>query len=215
MDGEQVTANVSASDISLPKQAWAFDRALKRSHRLQLEVVGNKADWQITGRHCDYKVLDIPDAPTARRMTERTHQLALASDLGMWLSRGSNLLLDRVSGDTNAGSVVACAGPDGKSNSAMTVAGTIVLDNSAYASGCILAWYKGSQTITGAAFSINAGTSGDWKLGYWITIDADCILSTGDWFDVRMFGAVKASAARLYAFTDVTENSGRNILPKW
>jgi hypothetical protein len=218
-DGEQTTAQVQALDITPPAYEIKPDRR-KDGHRHALEISCNKGENVISGRVSHYVAKDVPEDPDTRKSSENNWQLYINQNLLVWLSRGVTLLKNLVTGANIAGTVTATTGPDGKSNSAMTNTVAIQIAFSAIASGYILAWYKGSQQITGAnAFTqIGATTSGSWKFGYVAGPFAiGLILPPGDWYSIRVFSAVGSidAATRTYVYNDVVNNAGKNTENPW
>jgi len=109
---ETETKNIpNDGDISVQKRVIA--------HELQLEFSGTASELRITNANTDYEMKDERSGPDLRIMGHHVFQNELAR-VTFWLTRGSNLLLNRGTGENVTGSIFsATTGPDGKSGSAM------------------------------------------------------------------------------------------------
>lgn len=219
-DGEQTTEKAKAEDITYPKNAVSFDKEVT-AHRLQTLVELNKSDVRLTGRTQYYKAADVPDGGDTRLMNENTNQVNL-SNVAQWLTRGSDLLLDRVSGTTLSGTVTSTTGPDRQPESAMVIAdgADISLGNAAITSGQVQMWAKSSGTFV-ADFNNNnnitlgsVGTQGDWTLlKYEGSISSGMSLPSGSVFDYRLYTGLLSTTEESYYLTDIQRHSGETSLP--
>jgi len=211
-DGEPTTATASTDDIDTDGEI-VYDRRVI-AHRIQTKVTLNKAKVALLARWHDYVAKDETSPPANFKPTEATYQGNLSTSLVTWISRGSNLLLDRATGNTLSGAGSATAGPDGKSNSALTISSAVNLANAAQASGTLLLWHKPGYTISGVSLT-GVSNNGTWYLSYGTNIPANVELGVGDVFDVRIFSGSVDSDTRTYAYNDVINNSGKATLPVW
>lgn len=211
-DGEQTTESAGADDIDEDGEI-VVDRRV-RGHRIQPEIVFNRAEMQLLEYDGDFLVSAETSNPATYKPTAATYQSALMA-LTKWMSRGSNLLLERVGGSTLAGAGTATTGPDGKSYSALTISTKVELANSIIADGTLLIWHKTGYTIPGVSLTQHS-TSGTWILSYANgALPASIELGVGDVFDVRLYSSQIDSDSRGYYFTDVVNDAGRNVMDPW
>ena len=211
-DGAPSTETAGADDITKDGEI-VYDRRVI-GHRIQTKVTFNRSKLELLGRFHDYVAKDEISAPSDHKPNETTYQASLAG-AALWISRGSNLLFDRVGQSTLSGAGSATTGPDGKTNSALTISSTVSLANSAQASGMLLLWHKSGYTVTGVTLT-EVSNNGTWYLSYASgSIPANLELGAGDVFDVRLFSSVLDSDTLTYAYNDVINNSGKATLPVW
>ena len=218
-DGEQNTERAKAEDIIFPKNDISFDKKIT-AHRLQTEAVFSTSDFDLVGRTQYYKVADVPDGGDSQLMNENTNQVNIGSDMTQWITRHSTPLLNRITGESIAGSVTSTTGPDTYTGSAMVLSGNIDLGNDSIVSGRIQLWAKASGdyvTYFDAINSItleNAGTQGDWDLlKYEGVIASGLTLVSGSVFDYRLYDTTLSSTEETYYITDIQRNSGDTCLP--
>lgn len=214
-DGD-VTAETTIEDIPTDSE-YVFDYDA-RAHALQQKLSFNRAALNLQRIESKYKVIDQPLIPGKGNTTEAGYELELAAP-SLWLSRGSSLLLDRASGSTLSGSATATTGPDSKSNSAMILASSLALGNSAYATGMMLIWSTNSSlTITGLTLT-EVSNNGTWYLYYADdgsgAIPASLTLPAGTYCDVRIYSSTISSSARSDYYTDVISHYGEKYMPRW
>ena len=218
-DGQQShesTSSAKVEDVAVPDYEIISDRTLREAKRVQTQVTASQSKHLITGRINYYIAKDIPNDPTSNQTEERDHQLALASNLDIWITRGNNLLYDRIGKTAISGTVTALTGPDGKSNSGFQSTAIITLNNSAQASGMVLAWVKSTYQTIGGETMTQVSYGGSWYLMYKTTNITDSLaLGAGGWFDIRVFSSQPSATDRTYMFNDTVYNVGRNILPRF
>jgi hypothetical protein len=179
-----------------------------RGKTVQHEIRTNEAEYRVTKVEQYYVAGDNSRTSRGSVPTEATYEAELATP-AVWISRGANLLLNRATGLTLAtGAGTATTGPDGRSNSALTITTPVLLGNSVLASGTTMLWHKSGYTISGVTLTQH-GTSGSWILSYANTSPANITLPVGDVFDVRVYSGVIGSAARTDYYNNIVNDAGR------
>jgi len=209
-----------------------FQRQDTESTLIQLRITVNKAGWKLLSSFHKYIAKDKAYQPALRTTNECTVQSNLAA-MTAWFSRGENLFLNRVTGELISGTPTSVTGVDGKSNSAFTIAAgaSKALSTVALTGGSAMFWAKddsyaptlkiGATTVslTGYSTVINSA----WKLWYAtgitltgaLTLYADATHDT-DFEDIRAYTGYALTTADLdYYFTDMKNNAGNNLLPRW
>jgi PKD repeat protein len=204
-------AAAKAEDIAMPKHEVRFDRTID-GNVIETQIEFNQGEVALIGREQMFKAVDRPAGPSEQQTSETAHQAAL-SDLGVWLSRGTGLT-NRATLATLAGEAGATEGPDGESDSALSITGPVGLANAAVANGTLMLWHKAGYTIAGAALQ-EVGTTGAWVLSHATgALPANLELGAGDVFDVRLADTGPLSvAARQYYYENITLKGGDKVLP--
>lgn len=166
-----------------------------------------------------WKVSDVK-RPDRSQLSEMDYQAEFAAPT-LWLSRGAALLLERVTGVTLSGTVVASTGPDARTDSAMDIASALTLGTVALVGGMIILWTKGTVAVTigGVAVTLTAypTVAGSWTLRYAssITRTGSLVITptgTGGVFDPRVFASTVSSAAIADYYDSVVNHDGDNYL---
>lgn len=218
-DGE-TTASASSEDVPESREL-VFDRHVK-GNTLQLEIETDTSEYKLNKIESYLEVYDRAKFPASNSNSSTMKESDYQSEFGspsVWISRGSNLLLNRASGSDLTGAGTATSGPDGKSNSALTISTAVELGNSAQTSGTLILWHKTGYSISGVSLT-QVTTSGTWILSYMdgsvgTPIPASISLPVGDVFDVRLYSSALSSDAKTDYSDDVINNSGDNYLPTW
>lgn len=201
-----------AKKISMPKHEVVFDKRIE-AHFLQTNVSLNTAPAQIVGVTQNIIAKDKLDFPDNRTLSEDDWQEEI-SCVTYWLSRGTNLLYDRVSGASNSlSNYSAVTGVDGYSDSAIDIPLGELL--SIPLGGEVLFWYKDTTPVLSLPPSSEVvGTSGNWILAK-ATVSSNWTLGEGIYFDIRVYESEISDDAKDYLLSDVIGNNGNNTLPLW
>jgi len=97
-----------------------FDEIIE-DNRIQLELSGTASELKLVGYDSDYEEKFQRKSPTQRNISEQQYQEEFAEP-AFWITRGENLLLDRVTNTAPSGTITEAEGPDGYSNTALVVA---------------------------------------------------------------------------------------------
>lgn len=138
----------------------------------------------------------------------------------IWVSRGSRLLFNRVTGRVFAGSVNTSVGPDLRANSAFVLSNSLALGNLSISNGLIMLWYSAAVELPSreVTYVINPlFTLNGFQLAYFrgaipanFTIQAALNQSL---FDVRVYAsAISLDAVEYYADNLINHN-GDVFLP--
>lgn len=199
---------------SLPLDSeFVYDREVT-GKTLQTEFTFNKSKFRISAIETYYNTQDQALIPSKGNTTEAGYQTEFSLPVS-WLSRGSSLLFDRATSLLLTGAASATSGPDGKSNSAMTISTTVEIGNSAISNGTLLLWHESGYTISGVSLT-SVTTSGSWELSKATgSLPASIELGAGDVFDFRLYSTVISADAITDYSGDVINNTGKNYLPVW
>jgi PKD repeat protein len=218
-----VAASAEALDVQ-NGEIVTFDKHTK-GNRARVIVDWAASEFNIVELVSHYKVTDSNPGPSVLLTSERENQRALAN-LAMWFSKNSNLIqnlvtLEELDPDTVV--VTPASSPDG-STSGMEFSAPINLGSISLTSGSLLIWTKNdvSVTIGGTPVSLSSVSGTDYASGWLIlyatgiTASGNMVLTptsaTGHAFDVRLFSSDIGHSARLYAYNDIVNNSGKSIL---
>lgn len=211
-DGNTVSEG-TMSDVALNSE-YVHDRKFK-GNSLQQKISANVSNYKIVRTESIYKVSDVQKIPAIGANTEAAYELELAAPV-IWLTRGEEQLRNRYDNSVLTGTVSATTGPDGLSNSAMTVT-SVALANSAIASGTVMLLSTTAYSISGISLTTYdtisvSGTT--WYLRY-VTgaIGASLSLGAGVVFDLRVYNSVISSAALTHYLDNIENNSGIAYLP--
>ena len=228
VDGEPTTETCMAEDIPTDGNVY-YDR-VARGSRLQTRISANTGKIQIIGIEQMYKTNDIVRSSTYVHSTESDRQTNLSSNLVHWWSRGGDgLFVDKITGRVATGSITTLAtmtGPDGRSNSAISMAGTtgiLTLGAIDITSGSMILTRKTAGVfearIDGVSFgsgdaSFDLGSS--WYLRYWRALTKDGILTLyvsdpslpAGFFDIRIYSGDVSVNDITYLKNDLLYNSG-------
>jgi len=212
-DGVEASAQSSASDVSVDREIL-FPKKVRAEEGLQLYAQTDMSEFRVTSVELKYIVKDKPRIPYKGNQTEGGYQLLFAAPSHR-ITRGANLFLDVATGDTLAGAGTATTGPDGKTNSAITITTTVEFDNDAVAAGTFLIWHKTGYTVAGITLT-QVSTSGTWILSKATgALPASIELVAGDVFDVCVYSTVLTAAAIADYSSNVINEEGKNYLPRW
>lgn len=219
-DGERLTADATASDITLPKQFIRIDRQV-RGNEILTTLAGDRAPWSLTGRSQMYVGRDVPDAPSELITTEDDNQAEFSSPT-FWFGRFRLGTINRSTGATvDVGTATAVTGPEGNSETALQITEALSLGSVSVSAGSILIWATGTIAVTigGTPVVLAAhGTSGTWTLYYadTQTLSGALIVTptgTAKMFGARGFDADISTASRTYYYSDIVNNSGKVMEP--
>lgn len=211
VDGEKVTPEAEATEVSETGDI-TFSGSHVQGRRIQYVSISAASEFQYTGRKHDLTSKYEMGTRADRTLGEHDAQLELATDLQIWLSRGT-LLLERVSQETLSAQYSAVTGPDGRSGSGILLATPLVLNNAAIpgAYGQLL-W---SNTLHGTYTQVGTAVSG-WYCQYrnGTALPATCALPTGyRFFDVRIFDKALTADSVLIYYNNIVRSEGRGFLP--
>lgn len=222
VDGEPTTVSARAEDIE-NNNSFVYDRVVE-GRRIQSTFSSNKSSMQLLSRQHDFIVKDIENTQTTKRVTtEGIHQSDINNPL-FWITRGNNLLFERVSGSTitASGSTTAVAGPDENTESAFQTSGVLVFPSvSTVSSKTIMLWGSGNTptvTMGGSPIPLTSyDSSGSWNLFYSSGINTSGVTiitpsGTNGFFSIRMCLGSTVDDLQYY-FRDITENNGDNTEP--
>lgn len=196
-----------------------FDRRV-HGQEIALRVETEASEYKLSRRESYFNVYDRARYPSKSATHEADYQLALMSP-AFWLTRGPELLLERVTNNAIHGSIVQADGPDGKTSSAFTV--LLPADLRWVGDGgdvTVMFWSTGtdlsdSLVCQQVGESITAGAF-DWKLwvykGSLATIND---LPPGGYFDFRIYSGTISDAAIDYYYNNIKTNHGDELLPPW
>jgi len=214
-DGEKITYETTTHDF--PENGdVVFSGHKVEARRIQPVLLGTAGELMVTGMIPEFVGKPKVGSRSERTMGEHTLQAEIVSDMTVWVSRGFNKLLDRISQNTLAGSASNAQGPDGRSSSAMNIISQISLANAVIATNyTIIYWYKSGAAIAGTWTQYGA-TTGGWQLQYrkgagGIAINQ--VIPTGLKYDVRIYDKQLSNDAIAYIYRDVTGNEGHGVLP--
>jgi len=212
-DGERL--NPSSTSVAVPLDGDIVTNYKVEARRIQTQITANKSRHKLIFRNQLYNEKDVANDPDSNKQTEATYQAKLAAPL-FWMSRGENLLLDRVSGAALSGAYSTDVGPDGSGTSAFYLSGPNLYIPTP---GTLFIWLLGATpdfSSTGATartvggkfpwilYEVPQGTSPGFYLGHYV------------WFDPRIYPAgVIDSATALYLANDILNFNGKNTLPVW
>jgi hypothetical protein len=206
-----IVATDTISSIATNAENVFTRRAEGPTNQIQLST--NKSDFRLMGMESYYKVSDTAHRPSVGRTTEDGYQKEFAVPT-VWVSRGSNLLLNRATGATLSGAGSGATGPDGRSNSALLISTQVALANAAQTAGTFIMWRKAGYSVSGITFTDYSSAVSTWVLSYMTgVIPATLILPVGSVFDVRIFSTVLTTSAIGHYYDDVSTNEGRCYLP--
>lgn len=212
-DGNQSTTKASMSDVTKVGEVIADKEAY--ANRIQYEVIVNKSEVVFLARQHYFQVDDVTHDPDTIKPTEATYEENLQSNWVTWLTRNRTALRNMVDGTTLDGTATKTTGPDGKSNSAITISAAVSVANAAQASGFLMLWHKTGYTISGVSLTQYA-TSGSWILSYVSgSIPANLELGVGDVFDFRLYSSAIDSDTLSFYDSDIENNNGNIVLPRW
>ncbi len=133
-------------------------------HRLRERITTSASEWRLVELNPEYLLRDMKLSRSQGEMQEDVYDNELATDMLFWISRGSNPLLERISGEIATGSYFSRAnGPDGM-ESAITLAAGDEISHSI-------------DDIRGD-FTIKIGVQGN--PGFWLINVGDLELSISD-----------------------------------
>jgi hypothetical protein len=186
-----------------------------KGHALRQKISTNKSNYRVIRTETVYKVSDTQKIPSIGTNTESGYELELAAPI-VWLSRGATLLRNRYDNNILDGAVTATTGPDGLSDSAMTVT-SLSLANSAVSNGTIMLLSTSAYVISGITLAtydtITVGST-TWYLRYATgSLPALITLGAGVVFDLRLFTTVITNAALAHYLSDISNNEGQSYLP--
>jgi len=212
-DGNQSTTKASMSDVAKAGEIIANKEAY--ANRIQYEVTVNKPEVVFLARQHYFQVDDVTRDPDTIKPTEATYEENLQSNWVTWLTRNRTTLRNMVDLTTLSGTATKTTGPDGKSNSAMTISSAVSIANDAQASGYLMLWHKTGYTISGVTLT-QYTTSGTWILSYASgSIPANLSLAAGDVFDFRLYSSAIDSDTLSFYSDDIVNNNGKIVLPRW
>jgi len=205
-----------AQKVKLPKHEVLFDKRVE-SHYLRLDATFNMAPMQFVGFTRNIQAKDKLDVPNENRQYEGDAQSSISNDMVFWVTRGSNLLLDRVSGNTVTPSVIApVGGADGIDDSGMSVTVFAIPQLADEVRPFYVSmWYREDTVIGWIPNPQPIGTYGQWVF-IWFEIDSTGLLfGSGNYFDIRVFDHPPTEDMMDYMLKDVVSNKGNNIMPIW
>lgn len=132
------------------------------SHRKQLRFTTTASEWKLVGKRSYYVAKDKRQLPSRTLLSEQSWQEHMAEP-ALWLSRGSNLVLNRAVGEDVSGSYFGTAtGPDGISGSAMDFTGsqglTYALPSDLTGDFTLMMWFTGGVSATLMSLSTGSGS---------------------------------------------------------
>lgn len=216
-EDQKAIPDVEAQKVSMPKHEVTYDKRIE-GHFINTEIEWNVAPFQIVGLTQNLLAKDKLDTPTNKAMVESSWQEHVAN-VQAWYSRGSNLLLDRATGQTNSidpSEVTATVGPDGYSDSAFEIAAAATIDISDDY-GVAFFWYRDDTPVASLPVGFTAyKTVDNWTLAY---VENGTSLSFGEgaYFDIRSFSTDVTLDLEVveYLYEDVASYQGIVNLPVW
>lgn len=204
-------------DISFDESITIQDKAI------QIKISGNRSECIISEIINYYTVMDHAAAPSKREMTEGDYQSNLKAPV-LWLSRGSNLYKNLITGTSISGTATGATGPDGKSNSAFQISSALSTINVTLTSGGLMFWANGTVTVTIGGNSVQLGTVG--THGGFTLYYADSVTESGTFVltpsgtriieDLRVYStSIVDSDTRSYLYNDMVRNNGNNTMRIW
>jgi hypothetical protein len=206
-----------------------------RARTIQHEFITTTSEWRLMGINSYYTAMDKAKlAGSGTRPSSADYARAFSAPT-IWLTRGGDLLLNRMDLRTIPGTVTPAPGPDGRSNSAMLITDEIALaEYDLQRTRIITLWSTSAYVVEGISSSfqytfdtlVTGGVT--WYLRYTrFGMGGDIALPAGTVFDVRVFPydpeesaplptstpAMGVAAMRHY-FNSVKEDSGRQYLPR-
>lgn len=180
----------------------------------QIEVTTNKSDFRLMAVESYYNVKDNAKRPVVGRTTEDDYQKEFSLP-SVWLSRGSNLLLNRANGQTLTGTGHSGPGPDGRSNTALVLDSTLYLANAAIADGTFMLWHRAGVSLPVAVTTYDS--IGTWYLSYYRGVigAAQILTIPNQIFDLRIYDTEISLAAIAHYFNNIENDEGRLYLPVW
>lgn len=210
-DEDRSTVQATAKDIKMPKHEVRFDRDVS-GNLVETVLEFNKGEVTLIGREQHFIAVDRAASPDDVTMNEDDYQAALA-DASVWISRGTGLV-NRATLATLTGAATPAEGPDGESDSALTITEEVTLGNAAVAAGTLLLWHKSGYTVSGVTLT-QVGVSGVWICSHASgALPAALALPAGDVFDVRILDqAALAASALTYYYNNIATKNGDRVLP--
>jgi PKD repeat protein len=198
-----------------------FSGVQVQAHKIQNVIGFSAGEAEVASIVDKFVASDRAGDFTERTMTEHTYQLAFAKNMVVHLARGSNLLLNRVTGVALSGSYTGITGPDGRSGSAFLLATALNLENSAIAGDyTIMMWAKTAAPgpVTGTVLAQYGTTVSGWRLLYnrgagGVAGNRTIVIGTSV-FNPRIYNGTIVSDDMLLAYyNDVVRNAGAGYLP--
>jgi PKD repeat protein len=191
--------------------------------RIQWEIVTNRGAHSITDKQMQYILSRKSASPALRVMPEGVYQKELANIITWpgWINR---VLRDRKTGSIISVTATLCSGISGRPGSGIQISSPISLGS--HSPGSLFFWSSSPVVVEIDGSVITLLTDDNITAGgtTWTFYYADSITEEGivtitpsgstDLFDIRLFGGILSSDARLYYFSDVDGNNGRVVLPQ-
>jgi hypothetical protein len=210
-DGEQITAAAQTDDFPEDGELVYSGRKVEAS-RIATELSGTSGEIRITGIVNEFLAENKGPGADKRIMTESNLEEELNQDLIYHACRAN---IDRISGDSLGVGVTFITGPDGRSNSGITLAGvrSITITGTTHT---IILWSKDTNLFTGVSgFTAYGVAVAGWTLYYKKTaIGTSTIeLMAGSKSDIRVYDKTVSDAAIADLYADTVNFEGQRHLP--
>jgi hypothetical protein len=219
VDGEKLSSEATTENI--PENGdVVFSGHKVEARRIQFVWRGTASEVILTGIRHDLIAKMKCGSISERTMTEHSYELELASDKVVHLSRGLNLLKDRVSRNVLSGSVTSISGADGLQDSAFSTDTVIDLENPVVPNNyTIVMWADTQAPINGITFNQLSNEINGFKFVYAKDVTglpANLeLIDFAEYFDVRIYSKQISDGALNSMYNDVLKNQGRQYIPEF
>lgn len=187
------------------------------ARRLQFVFKSATSEFQIVSRNHNVVVKPKQGTRTERSSGSSNSETVIALPQ-LYISRNAFLpLLERISGEEIDGDVTQTAGPDGYSNSAITLNQNLSLLNDAIAGTYTFMFWRAVAAPVATvpllpALTQQGATSNGWQLMYVVgtVCPANLVITVGDVFDIRLYSSDISAYLGAY-YTDVINNEEPKI----
>jgi hypothetical protein len=212
---DNVPPVAQAKKIKLPKHEVVFERRVE-GHQIQTTVQYSVAPVLINGMTESLIAKDKLEAQNLEVLHEETVQQTIAQMLA-WYSRGTMLLLNRMTGVTDQGCrITPIVGADGFDASGIEITLATLNLQGGGRFGRAVFWYRDDTLITNMPTPIVYATLGNWVLAKADVDSTGFTFGLGRFFDIRMFPVNTITDDVMeYIYNDVVDNHGNNIMPIW
>jgi hypothetical protein len=157
---------------------------------------------------------DKLEVPNLEVLHEEDIQKTIAS-MQVWYSRGQNLGLNRMNGQTGMlnTSYSPINGADGFSKSGMATTAPFHVGGDGN-TGKLVMWYRDDTLVANMPPMTVYATIGNWVLASSTDPTTGFDLIDGFYFDIRKYATVTNDMLE-YIYNDVADNNGNNIMPIW